>query len=167
MAQASAHRRGMTVDAGAAARCDLAYQYFCMLSPAHRSADPVQGPRYGLEPYAMAGDVYSHAPYAGRGGWSWYTGAAGLLHRAALESIFGLTQTDTSISFSPCMPSHWNEATLELTRAGVRLHFQLVRVPVGAAPITTARWQATVLAAGELLPWKGLPDGSRFVIAMP
>ena len=29
-------------------------------------------------PTSMAGDVYTQPPYVGRGGWSWYTGAAGL-----------------------------------------------------------------------------------------
>jgi cyclic beta-1,2-glucan synthetase len=43
-----------------------------------------------LEPYAMAGDIYSQPPYVGRGGWSWYTGAAAWLHRAVIESMFGL-----------------------------------------------------------------------------
>ena len=38
----------------------------------------------------MAGDVYTQPPYVGRGGWSWYTGAAAWMHRAAIESIFGL-----------------------------------------------------------------------------
>jgi cyclic beta-1,2-glucan synthetase len=38
----------------------------------------------------MAGDVYTQPPYVGRGGWSWYTGRAAWMHRAAVESIFGL-----------------------------------------------------------------------------
>jgi cyclic beta-1,2-glucan synthetase len=166
MAQASAHTRGMPVPAGTAARCDLAYQYFTDLSPAHRSAHPVHGPLYGLEPYALAGDVYGHAPYGGRGGWSWYTGAAGMLHRAAIESMFGLTQTASTLCFAPCLPSHWNQATLILKRDGKRLHFQLIRVPNGAAHTTSARWDATVLGCGELLHWPALPDGSRFVITL-
>lgn len=32
---------------------------------------------YRVEPYVLAGDVYGEAPYLGRGGWTWYTGAAG------------------------------------------------------------------------------------------
>ena len=38
----------------------------------------------------MAGDVYTQPPYVGRGGWSWYTGSAAWMHRAAVESICGL-----------------------------------------------------------------------------
>ena len=68
---------------------DGAFRTFTQLSPAHRWADPQQSPAYGLEPYVMAADVYTHAPYVGRGGWSWYTGSAAWLHRAAIESILG------------------------------------------------------------------------------
>jgi cyclic beta-1,2-glucan synthetase len=38
-----------------------------------------------VEPYAVPADVYSEAPHEGRGGWTWYTGAAGWLYRAGLE----------------------------------------------------------------------------------
>ena len=45
--------------------------------------------RYKVEPYVVAADVYSEAPHAGRGGWTWYTGSAGWLYRAGLEWILG------------------------------------------------------------------------------
>jgi cyclic beta-1,2-glucan synthetase len=53
---------------------DAAYRYFGYLSPAHRSRHPQRGRAYAIEPYVVAGDVYSAPPYVGRGGWSWYTG---------------------------------------------------------------------------------------------
>jgi len=86
MAQAA---HAATLDAPGSA-ADLAYRYFTYLSPAHRARHPVHGPAYGIEPYVMAGDVYTQPPYVGRGGWSWYTGAAAWMHRAAVESMFGL-----------------------------------------------------------------------------
>ncbi|MCY7345672.1 MAG: hypothetical protein LH614_05560 [Pyrinomonadaceae bacterium] len=39
---------------------------------------------YKTEPYSIAADVYSNPQHVGRGGWTWYTGAAGWLYRAAL-----------------------------------------------------------------------------------
>ena len=69
---------------------DAAYRYFSYLSPAHRSRHPTRGPAYEIEPYVMAGDVYTAPPYVGRGGWSWYTGSAAWMQRAAIESMFGL-----------------------------------------------------------------------------
>ena len=46
--------------------------------------------RYKVEPYVVAADVYSVPPHVGRGGWTWYTGSAGWLYRAGVESILGL-----------------------------------------------------------------------------
>jgi cyclic beta-1,2-glucan synthetase len=62
----------------------------------------------------MAGDICSQPPYVGRGGWSWYTGAAAWMHRAAIESIFGLRQGARDLCFMPCLPSHWQQAELTL-----------------------------------------------------
>ena len=46
--------------------------------------------RYKIEPYVVAGDVYSEPPHVGRGGWSWYTGSAGWLYRAGIEYLLGI-----------------------------------------------------------------------------
>ncbi len=166
-AQATAYQRGMESAADKRARNDLAYDYFTDLSPAHRAAHPVQGPLYGLEPYAMAGDVYGHAPYAGRGGWSWYTGAAGLLHRAAVEAIFGLEQRADSLRFLPTLPSHWDQAEMTLRRGTLTLHFIVVRVPAGTAEVTASRWNAQVLEIGQWLDWPLQASHSRYVMALP
>jgi cyclic beta-1,2-glucan synthetase len=166
MAQARAHANGLPRSANAPHRGDLAYQYFCHLSPAHRAQHPRYAAAYGLEPYAMAADVYSEPPYTGQGGWSWYTGSAGLMHRAALESIFGLEQRASTLTFRPCLPQHWTEAELTLVRAGQRLHFTIVRIPQGAAAPSQARWNATLLAPGTPLLWNDLPSESHFVIAL-
>ena len=47
---------------------ELPYRWFTYLSPAHRTRSLRWGAAYRLEPYAMAGDVYSQPPYVGRGG---------------------------------------------------------------------------------------------------
>lgn len=52
------------------------------LCPGEKCGDISEGKRYAGEPYVAAGDVYSHGERAGRCGWSWYTGAAGWMHRA-------------------------------------------------------------------------------------
>jgi cyclic beta-1,2-glucan synthetase len=95
-----------------------AWQAWQGLSPAHRAAHPVQGPLYGLEPYAMAADVCSAAPYAGRGGWSWYTGSAGVMLRAAIEGLCGLQVAGTRLRLDPQLPPHWPGLTLRLQLAG-------------------------------------------------
>jgi cyclic beta-1,2-glucan synthetase len=57
----------------------------------------------------MAGDVYARWPHAGRGGWSWYTGSAGWMYRAGLESILGLRRRGETFIVDPCIPSAWPE----------------------------------------------------------
>jgi cyclic beta-1,2-glucan synthetase len=101
---------------GALGNADAAWRMFERLSPAHRSRDPLQGAVYGLEPYVMAGDICSQPPYAGRGGWSWYTGSAAWMHRAAIESIVGLQLRGQRARLRPQLPSHWPQITLRLRR---------------------------------------------------
>ncbi len=152
---------------GASAAGDLAYRYFTYLSPAHRAIHPQRGPVYGLEPYVVAGDVYSQPPYVGRGGWSWYTGAAGWMHRAAIESIFGLRLGAQQLSFTPCLPSDWPRAELTLTRGTHSMRFILLRSSESGALTATAQWGAQLLRPGEALHWPGLTPMSCFVIALP
>jgi cyclic beta-1,2-glucan synthetase len=142
---------------------DLPYQWFTWLSPAHRAADPRQGAVYGLEPYAVAGDVYAHAPHVGRGGWSWYTGAAAWLHRAALESIFGLRLSAHTLSLRPCLPAHWPRAELTLQRAGRSLRIVLLQGVVD----DTLPGAALALEVGQELAWPSLPADSCVVLQLP
>ncbi len=165
MAQA-AYARAHAGTSEATLHGDAAYRYFSYLSPAHRAAHPTQGAVYGIEPYVMAGDVYSAPPYVGRGGWSWYTGAAAWMHRAAIESIFGLHLGAVELGFAPCLPSHWPQAELVLKRDGRTLRFVFARASVldtvlAAAPAGTQR-----LAVGEVLRWRDAPPASCFVMGL-
>jgi cyclic beta-1,2-glucan synthetase len=146
--------------------CDLAYRYFTYLSPAHRANHPTHGAAYGIEPYVMAGDVYSQPPYVGRGGWSWYTGAAAWMHRAAVESIFGLQLGSEFLSFIPCLPSHWPQAELKLLRDGRTMRFILRRSTPADALKETAQWHAQLLLKRQQLQWINLASESCFVIPL-
>ena len=145
---------------------DLAYRYFTYLNPAHRASHPKQGAAYGIEPYVMAGDIYSQPPYVGRGGWSWYTGAAAWMHRAAVESIFGLQLGPEYLSFIPCLPSHWPQAELKLKRDGRTMRFILRRSTPADALKETAQWSALLLNRGAQLQWTNLSADSCFVIPL-
>ncbi|HEX5357154.1 MAG TPA: glucoamylase family protein [Aquabacterium sp.] len=140
---------------------DKVYRYFTYLSPAHRAAHPTHGPAYGIEPYVMAGDVYSQPPYTGRGGWSWYTGSASWLHRAAIEAIFGLQIKANTLSFMPCLPPHWQTAELTLQREGRALHFILSRAPA------SVHGEHLQLQAGEALDWRAAPAHAVYVVPLP
>lgn len=143
---------------------DLAYRYFMCLSPAHRANHAEYGATYGIEPYVMAGDVYTHAPYVGRGGWSWYTGAAAWMHRAAIESIFGLRLTAHALSFMPCLPSHWPQAELTLRRDSRTMHFLLIRADADVALHEAGLAGASLLRPGESLAWHALALETHFVV---
>ncbi|WP_342130363.1 GH36-type glycosyl hydrolase domain-containing protein [Hydrogenophaga sp. OTU3427] len=145
---------------------DLPYRDFTWLSPAHRAGHPRWGTAYGLEPYAVAADVYSQPPYTGRGGWSWYTGAAGWLHRAAIESILGLRLQAQELHLTPCLPLHWTKAELTLRRGERRMRFVLVRGDAAQALAACGDPQARLLGVGESLRWTVLPRQSCFVVPL-
>jgi cyclic beta-1,2-glucan synthetase len=132
---------------------EAAWQSFEGLSPAHRSRHPERGPVYELEPYVMAGDVYGAAPYVGRGGWSWYTGSAAWLHRAAVETLLGLNVKGKQLSMTPHVPAHWQGFEIAL-RLGVR-EFTLQWGDMEGASTPTHQ-----LAAGDWIDWHALPPNS-------
>jgi cyclic beta-1,2-glucan synthetase len=135
-----------------------AWRIFNAISPAHRSADSEVGKRYELEPYVTAGDIYSQPPYAGRGGWSWYSGSAAWLQRAALESICGLRLEGARLALRPCLPAHWRRVEIELREAGRTVMIEIVR---GAAE------GAHVIGTGEWVDLRPLPDGTRLQVQLP
>ncbi len=88
---------------------DEAAEFFHMLNPVNHGRTPADVARYKTEPYVMAGDVYARSPHAGRGGWSWYTGSAGWMYRAGIESILGLRRRGDTFMMDPCIPTSWPE----------------------------------------------------------
>jgi cyclic beta-1,2-glucan synthetase len=83
-----------------------------MLNPINHTRTPSDVARYRTEPYVLDGDVYARPPHAGRGGWSWYTGSAGWLYRAGLESILGLRRRGDTFTVNPCVPSSWDRYSI-------------------------------------------------------
>ena len=86
---------------------DEAVELFHLLNPINhaRTLDDVS--RYKVEPYVVAADVYAHPAHAGRGGWTWYTGAASWMYRAGLEAILGVERRGATIALNPCIPFAW------------------------------------------------------------
>ena len=91
---------------------DEAAELFHMINPVNHTRTAADVARYRVEPYVMAGDVYSRDSHAGRGGWSWYTGSAGWMYRAGLESILGLRRRGSTFVVDPCVPSAWAEYSI-------------------------------------------------------
>jgi cyclic beta-1,2-glucan synthetase len=91
---------------------DEAVELFHLLNPINHTRSAADVERYKTEPYATAADVYAHPAHIGRGGWTWYTGAAGWMYRAGLESILGLRRHGASFELDPCIPTAWPEYSI-------------------------------------------------------
>ena len=85
-----------------------AWEWITRLNPIYHGSTPEKIAKYKAEPYVLAGDVYSRAPYIGQGGWTWYTGAAGWMYQCILESLLGLKLSVDKLIFSPCWPDDWH-----------------------------------------------------------
>ncbi len=99
---------------------DKASEIFSILNPINRALTPDDAQRYKVEPYAVVADVYSEPPHVGRGGWSWYTGAAGWMYRAGLEWILGCRLRGDQLLLDPCVPRAWPGFEVRLRYRGTR-----------------------------------------------
>ncbi|OGA93175.1 MAG: hypothetical protein A3G27_01320 [Betaproteobacteria bacterium RIFCSPLOWO2_12_FULL_66_14] len=86
---------------------DQAARLFSLVNPINNTSTRAGVQRYKVEPYVAAADVYSVEPHLGRGGWTWYTGAAGWLYRAGIEAILGFRRQGSVLCLTPCIPGTW------------------------------------------------------------
>lgn len=91
---------------------EKAYELFTLVNPILHGNTRVGIHRYKVEPYVVAADVYAEPPHVGRGGWTWYTGAAGWMHRAGLEWILGVRVRGARLHLDPCIPPTWPRFTV-------------------------------------------------------
>ncbi|HEY8155758.1 MAG TPA: glycosyl transferase family 36 [Myxococcota bacterium] len=76
-----------------------AVEIWIKISPlAEMTADHLD--RYGLPPHQQPADVYWGPGYTGRGGWSWYTGAAARMLSAAY-ALLGIQMRDGELVIPP------------------------------------------------------------------
>jgi cellobiose phosphorylase len=80
------------------------YELLSMINPLNRGKTFESISTYMVEPYVVAADVYAVSEYAGRGGWTWYTGSAGWMYQLIIEFFFGLKREGSTLRFSPCIP---------------------------------------------------------------
>ena len=90
-------------------RNDRAAELFCLINPIYHADTPEKVDRYRVEPYVVVADVYSAAPYIGRGGWTWYSGSASWMYRLGIEMIVGLQREGDRLYINPCVPQDWPE----------------------------------------------------------
>jgi len=105
---------------------DEAMELFHMLNPVNHTRTAADVERYKVEPYVTAGDVYAHPAHMGRGGWTWYTGSAGWMYRAGLESILGLKRHGATFELDPCIPAAWPAYAITWTFGHTRYEITVV-----------------------------------------
>jgi cyclic beta-1,2-glucan synthetase len=108
-------------------RSDDAYHAFSVINPINHARDRASADLYRVEPYVVAADVYSESDRAGRGGWTWYTGSAGWLYRAAVEGIIGLDLKGDGFSLKPCIPAKWPGFKMNLKIGNARYSISVLR----------------------------------------
>jgi cellobiose phosphorylase len=111
--------------AGLLGQGNRAVDLFDLLNPILRTTTPADVSRYRVEPYVLAGDVYSHPPHVGRGGWSWYTGSAGWLYRIGLETILGISRKGAALAINPCLASGWARVKVSYQHGSAAYHITI------------------------------------------
>ena len=96
------------------------YEMLKAINPANHCTDKESFIKYGREPYALCGDVYTAQGLYGRGGWSWYTGAAGWYFNVVLEYLLGYDEHDGGFTLAPSFCSEFSRFTLTINRHGTR-----------------------------------------------
>ena len=117
-------------------RADEAWRCFNLLNPINHALDREAAELYRVEPYVVAADVYGAGALEGRGGWTWYTGSAGWLYRAAVEGILGIRREGDRLLVQPVLPSEWNGFSAELTIAGVVYNIVVEKSETGEALVS-------------------------------
>jgi len=107
---------------------DRAWELFNMLNPVNHGSQPDDIERYRVEPYVMSADIYAASPHTGRGGWTWYTGAAGWMYRLTVETLLGVQLEVDHLRIAPCMPAHWESYKIHYRYRETVYHITVRRV---------------------------------------
>ena len=131
-----------------------AWRIFDLLNPIRQASSAEQVARYRVEPYVLAGDIVSMPPHLGRGGWTWYSGAAAWTWRLAVEGILGLRMKDGEWQIHSCLPQAWPGFEARICGDGGELHIRVERGAAGAAPLLLLDDQP-ITGAGIAVPADG------------
>jgi cyclic beta-1,2-glucan synthetase len=129
-----------------------------ILNPARRSATRDGAQAYRVEPYVLASDIYSGGTLSARGGWTWYTGAAGWFYRAILEYVLGIRISADTLQIVPCVPPDWKSFQVSIRLPQVDYEVHMRRVVAGEEGVLL---DGTRLA-GDSVPL--LRDGRRHTV---
>jgi cellobiose phosphorylase len=125
----------------------LAWELFGIINPVNHGKSATAIATYKVEPYVVAADVYALSPHTGRGGCTWYRGAAGWVHLLIVESLLGLWLEVYWLNFDPCLPAGWG---------GFKMHYRY-RETVYHIAIVQGHGEAGITLDGEVREGAAIP----------
>ncbi|HJW28442.1 MAG TPA: protein ndvB, partial [Saprospiraceae bacterium] len=108
-----------------------------MVNPIHHGSTKKEVSVYKVEPYVMAGDLYTESLHIGRGGWTWYTGSAGWMYQLITEYVLGLHRKGETLVISPCLPLHWDKVTVRYRYGRAVYIIDLIQVSAETDSLST------------------------------
>jgi cyclic beta-1,2-glucan synthetase len=104
-----------------------AWELLAMINPVNHGGSAEGIGTYKVEPYVLAADVYAVPPHTGRGGWTWYTGAAGWMYRLIIESLLGLRLAVDKLYVEPCLLDDGEGFTVHYRYGKTIYHIKVVQ----------------------------------------
>ncbi|WP_275786153.1 GH36-type glycosyl hydrolase domain-containing protein [Pararhizobium gei] len=124
-------------------RTEDAWRAFQMLNPVSHAKDRESADLYRVEPYVVAADIYGDGELTGRGGWTWYTGSAAWLYRAAVEGILGIRKQGDKLFVTPVLPTGWDGFSATLTIDGKPYEISVTKNGESGEPIVSVNKTVT------------------------
>jgi cyclic beta-1,2-glucan synthetase len=129
---------------------DEATRLFSLLNPINHAGSRAGVQLYKVEPYVVAADVYSNPRHVGRGGWTWYSGSAGWMQRAGIESILGLRLQGEMLHLDPCIPKAWPRFAITIRHRSARYEIEVENPDATGRGIASAELDGTMIEARPL-----------------
>ncbi|MEI3152726.1 MAG: hypothetical protein V8S82_03635 [Eubacteriales bacterium] len=97
---------------------------------------------------------------AGRGGWSWYTGAAGWYRTAVISSLCGYREVDGGFYISPVLSESFRSFSLDITKGK-----SVYRVCVSSGEENTICLDGEIVSKGKPVSETVFyPDGKNHIL---
>ena len=129
---------------------DKAAGLFSLINPINHARNRACVQRYKVEPYVVAADVYANPRHVGRGGWTWYTGSAGWMQRAGIESILGLRLRGSVLHLDPCIPEAWPSFEMTVRYRSARYEILVDNSSGAGRGIASAQLDDTIIVERPL-----------------
>lgn len=119
----------------AAGKDEQAFSILRAINPIDIAEDAQSAAKYQTEPYVLCGDVSYAKGYEGRGGWSWYTGAASWYYKVVLEKLIGYREEKNGFFMTPKLCGDFNAFQFEICKKETVYTVTVSRAKGGKADI--------------------------------